>query len=97
MIVYVQRNAGAISGVYANRQDFATEAIDDGSAEVQAFYAVLATPPPARTALQQAVQGALADINAYLAIADTATPAQVRAAVKGLATDVKLIIQFLAN
>jgi hypothetical protein len=81
MIVYVTRNSGAISGVYANPQDFATEAIDDGSAEVQAFYAVLATPPPAKTSLAQAVSQALSDINTYLAIADTATPAQVRTAV----------------
>lgn len=52
---------------------------------------------PERTALRQGAQNALDDLDAYLAIADTATAAQVRAATKRLAQIMKQVIKRLAQ
>lgn len=108
MIVYVQRDVNSkIVAVYANEQPgLADEALDDSDAGVVAFRASLVpqTPDqlyPSRVSLRQAVQGMLSDINTYLTNADVGTTAQIQtrdhAAVKGLANDLKLVIQYLAS
>lgn len=52
---------------------------------------------PDKTALRTTAANMVAEIDAYLAIADTATQSQVRAAVKTLAIDMRRLIKYLAT
>jgi hypothetical protein len=97
MTVFVQRDANQnIIAVFPSSTDQATEGIDRLDPAVVAFISEGTVSTTQRSALLASAIQAVSDIDTYLQVANTATPAQVRQAVQSLAQDMKLVVTYLA-